>query len=109
MGGFSAPEDSVTFTFDVENLGNVDAVLSTIVNGSFNCTGTGETAVSDAAMVCNSIKTSLLYDNGDVVAVNDLLNKGKDRSLKLTLKNMATPVNKVSVTGFSLVMLYSQN
>lgn len=106
---FVTSDDSVTFVFDVENLGTIDAVLGTIFKGDLKCTGTGENAVSDAKKVCDNIQYTLKYDDGANVSANDLLNKKNHRTMKLMLKSKVSPISRVTVTGFDLMMIYHQN
>ena len=106
---FSSINDSVTFTFDVENMGTIDAVLGTVFKGDLKCVGTGDNAVLDAKNVCDNIQYTLKYDDGVEVASNDLLDKNAHRTIKLELKSKVNPVATVTVTGFDLLMLYHQN
>ena len=106
---FMSSDDSVTFVFDVENLGTIDAVLGTISKGELKCVGTGQNAVLDAKSVCDSIQYTLKYEDGANVSLNDLLDKGDRRTIKLMLKSTANPTSMVTVTGFNVAMIYHQN
>ena len=106
---FHGSGDSVTFTFDVENRGTIDAILGTIFKGSLKCTGTGSNALKDANDVCENLRYQLKYNDGKSVSNNDLLNKGSSRTVKLVLTSKASPVNAVTVTGFNMAMIYHQN
>ena len=101
--------DSVAFTFDVENIGSLDAILGTVLKGNLKCSGVGEKAKEDAAYVCSHIDYSLQYEDGTPVASNDLLNKDSHRTLRLILKSKVAPSNPVTVSGFQVAMFYHQN
>lgn len=109
----SAPGDSVTFRFDVENMGTLDATLGTIFHGDFQCNGVGVNALNDAKLVCDSLKYTLKYEDGTNALKNDLLNAGSSRKLELKIlfdeKSKKLPSNSVVVSGFRLVMVYNQN
>ncbi len=106
---FSSAGDSVTFVFDVENQGNIDAMLGTIFQGNLKCVGTGSNALKDANAVCDNIRYQLKYHDGKTVANNDLLNKGSSRRVSLILTSKASPTNTVTVSGFNMAMIYHQN
>lgn len=102
-------DDSVTFIFDVENIGTIDAVLGTVFKGDLKCIGSGGTAVLDAKNVCDNIQYSVKYDDGVEVSDNDLLDRDTRRTIKLELKSKVAATAPVTVTGFDLLMLYHQN
>ena len=104
----ASPGDSVTYTFDVVNDGDFDAVLTTLTKGTPTCTPT--------ATLCNYLTYTLKYtSNNRDVAENDTLLKGetKNMTLKLTLDpNMpasALSSTELSVSGLGITLLYSQN
>lgn len=106
---FSKEKDSVSFIFEVENNGSLDAILSTIYKSKFTCTGVGSNASIDAANVCSHIKYSLKYDDGRDVSINDLLNQGSRRKIKLTITSNVTPQNIVTVNNLNMILIYHQN
>lgn len=110
---FSAPGDSVTFRFDIENLGTLDATLGTVFYGGFQCVGTGVHATKDAKLVCDSLKYTLKYEDGTSAFKNDLLNAGSSRKMELKIvydsKSNSVPHSSVAVSGFRVVLVYNQN
>ena len=102
----ASPGDSVTYTFDVVNDGDFDAVLTTLTKSAPTCSG--------GATLCNYLSYTLKYTNGAEVAENDILLQGqtKNMTLKLTLDpNMpasALPSSEVSVSNLGITLLYSQ-
>ena len=102
-----SPGDSITYTFDVVNDGDFDAVLSTLTKNNPTCTPT--------ATLCNYLKYELKYTiNQAPVMVNDILKKNevKNMTLKLTLDPnvpaSALPNTEISISGLGVTLLYSQ-
>ena len=81
------PGDSVKYTFDVVNNGDMDAYISTYIkSNTLSCTGTGSNAVSDANLVCSNLTYTLTYtDTGSEVRLNDKLSSGQTRNMTLKL------------------------
>lgn len=71
------PGDSVTYTFVVENNGDIDAIIDEFTMGDPKCTGTGTNATSDAEMVCTNLVYTLTNDSdtGTPVEVGQTLGK----------------------------------
>ena len=105
------PGDSVTFTFDVSNNGNMDAVLGTLTKGKPECIGSGSSAMQDASIVCNNIKYTFTYDDNSEIKIGDFLEKGSIKKLKLALtyEGEELPNNDVTITGLDINMIYDQN
>ena len=104
----ATPGDSVTYTFDVVNGGDFDAILTTLTKSAPTCSG--------GAVLCNYLSYTLKYtSNNRDVAENDTLLVGqtKNMTLKLTLDpNMpasALPSSEVSVSNLGITLLYSQD
>lgn len=101
---FKKPGDSVSYTFDVKNGGGIDAKVSTISIGTPSC-GLQTT-------LCNDIVYTLKYANGDSIGVDDELNAGQSRKLKLTISYKASSTQivteDVNVTGLDSMIVYSQ-
>lgn len=69
------PGDSVTYTFDVSNQGNIDAKILSYSLGNLNST---------SADINNyNIEGKLTYSDGTAVSQNDKLGKGETKGLKL--------------------------
>ena len=114
--------DSVTYTFDIENNGSIDAKLTSYVLGTPSCEGTAPTALADEAIVCSSnLLYTLKYVSGDLstngltagnnVAINDMLKKQTTVkvALKLEFSGAATvlPTNTVQISGLDSYFIYS--
>ena len=104
----SSPGDSVTYTFDVVNGGDFDAVLTTLTKSAPTCSG--------GATICNYLSYTLKYtSNNSDVAENDTLLVGqtKNMTLKLMLNSntpsSALPSTEVSVSNLGITLLYSQD
>ena len=104
----ASPGDSVTYTFDVVNDGNFDAVLTTLTKSNPNCTPT--------ATLCNYLTYTLKYTEDDIdVAENDELLAGETKNMRLVLTLRSdTPASALSntdlsVNGLGITLLYSQN
>jgi len=107
------PGDSVTYTFDVTNLGNIDAELSSITPLAPTCVGTGAAATADATLVCNNIAYTLTYTaNGAPVQASDTLNAGQTRNMTLRLVYSSTatqlPAALVNINSLDITKVYVQ-
>ena len=117
------PGSSVTYTFDIENTGTLDAILTSYVLGTPSCTGTtGDSKLTDEALVCSSNLTyTLKYLSGDLttngltagnaVAVNDLLKKQTSVKVELKLEfsssATANPEQAVAIDGLDSYLIYT--
>ena len=117
------PGSSVTYTFDIENTGTLDAELTSYVLGTPVCTGTtGDSKTADEAIVCSDDLTyTLTYVSGDLasngvtagddIAIGDTLLK--DTTVKVQLKlefsSAATelPLAAVDIEGLDSYLIYS--
>ena len=104
----ASPGDSVTYTFDVVNDGNFDAILTTLTKSTPTCT--------PSATLCSYLTYTLKYtsDNTNVAADDELLaGETKNMTLVLTLRSdtpaSALSSTELSVTGLGITLLYSQN
>ena len=104
----ASPGDSVTYTFDVVNDGNFDAVLTTLTKSTPTCTPT--------ATLCNYLSYTLKYtSNNRDVAENDKLLVGETKNMTLKLEldsNMpasALSNTELSVSDLGITLLYSQD
>ena len=96
------PGDSVTYTFDVENKGTINAKISELVKAAKpTCTGTGAAATADAKIICDGLTYTLTYtDGGAAVAKEDTLNANqtKNLTLKLAFESDSLPADDVSIS-----------
>ena len=104
----ASPGDSVTYTFDVVNDGNFDAVLTTLTKSTPTCT--------PSATLCNYLIYTLKYtSNNRDVAENDKLLVGETKNMTLKLEldsNMpasALSNTELSVGDLGITLLYSQD
>ena len=126
LGTFEArltrPGDSVVFTFDVTNAGDINARIGTLLRngvagGMPTCVGqaTDPTdALADAALVCGNLVYTLTYTaGGATVAVDDTLTAGQTRNLTLRLAIPDTvtqqPTDDVLINGLGITIIYVQN
>lgn len=107
------PGDSVTYTFDVENKGTIDAKITNLVKAAKpTCTGTGEAATNDAKIICDGLTYTLTYtSDGKAVAQNDTLKKNetKNLTLKLAFESDSLPANDVSISDLGITITYGQD
>ena len=110
---FKAPGDSVTFKFNVTNDGSINAKLSSFTTITIgNVTSSSSSDTSNLSTFKNQISASLTYADGTAIAVNDTLNAGQTKSLKLvlTFSSSATtlPVGTLTIPLVQSTMVYSQ-
>lgn len=108
LGTLKAPGDTITYTFDIVNAGDINAKLGSINIGKPTCTAT-DSAVATA--VCNNLTYTLTYDDGSTITEGDLLNKGVTKKAKLVISSKDTAViasQDVSVNGISATFTYNQ-
>ncbi len=107
------PGDSVTYTFDVENKGTINAKISELVKAAKpTCTGTGAAAAADAKIICDGLTYDLTYtDGGAAVAKEDTLNANetKNLTLKLAFESNSLPADDVSISDLGITITYAQN
>lgn len=118
IGTLKAPGDSITYTFDIENAGDINAIIDTVTGGqSFTCTSATK-SVADA--VCKDLTYSIKYTDGNAtIAKGDQLAKAtntstptkKNVTLTLTYKSTATTLasEDVTVTADPMTITYVQD
>lgn len=107
------PGDSVVYTFDVLNVGTLDAQLNTFTMATPTITGTGDAAAADAQIVRDNLVYTLTYDNGDPISTGATLAKTNGTaSFKLTIAYKADatelPAATVNITGMDVTFVYGQ-
>lgn len=111
---FTTPGDTVSFTFEVANLGTFNAELAAMSIPVPTCTGYGDNSANDAANVCKNLVYSLTYEDDSALNIHDSLNVEEVRKLKLTLtyKESITdtelPHDDVTVSNLAITLDYSQ-
>jgi len=107
-----APGDSVTYTFDVTNAGQIDAKLSSVTMKTPTVTGTGSSASADKTLVEGNYTYALTYNDGTAISQNDALGAGATKTIKLvvTYKSSATslPAGDVTISGLGATLTYAQ-
>lgn len=118
IGTLKAPGDSITYTFDIENAGDINAIIDTVTGGQrVTCTSATQ-SVADA--VCKDLTYSIKYTDGNTtIAKGDQLAKAtnsstptkKNVTLTLTYKSTATTVasEDVTVTADPMTITYVQD
>ena len=107
------PGDSITYTFDIVNAGDLDATLSyydIASRSNFVCSSNDQTS---ANIACNNLIYTLKYtSNNNNINRNDTLLAGETKNLTLTIKydENATevPTLDVQITGLDSRFTYSQ-
>ena len=108
-----APGDSVSYTFDVENSGTINAIIDSVTLPNISTVSmTGSTA--DVSLVRSNLQFSLVYtSNNKAPAKGDTLAAGetKNMTLKITYNASATnlPSAAVTVSGLDAHIDYKQN
>ncbi len=102
--------DSITYTFDVVNDGDFDAKITSINIPTPTCTKTIAGVNQDASLVCSNLSYTLKYSNGTSVALNDTLNAGVTKTLKLSLSysSQSEPMADVEISNLGISITYTQ-
>ena len=111
---FYTPGDSLTYTFDVTNQGDFDAILYNLTKSAPTCNSSDSNA--SANRVCSHLTYTLKYtsNNQDVAEGNTLLvGETKNMTLKLVY-NLDTPASDlpdvdVVVSSLGIRLQYNQN
>ncbi len=119
------PGDSVTYTFDIDNSGTMDAILQTMSMADpaaldpadrLVCTGgTGPNGATDAANVCGDLTYTLTYAaDSSSVAANNTLAASEIKTVNLTLTydpadDTTLPVEAVTVSNLDIILTYVQD
>ena len=112
VGVLSVPGDSIVYTFDIVNKGNIPAILSAApVISTPTCTSTD--TVSATNICANDLVYTLIYADGSQINNGDTLAAGETKKAKLTLslKNEMTyvPSADVAISNIAATLNYSQN
>lgn len=115
------PGDSVEYTFDVANAGDMNAVLNAITINTGSGLSCASAAGQDVAnRVCAKLNYTLKYADGTAVAVGDTLAKAnagvattRTMKLKLEFDSSATsadlPSKDVTISGLAVILSYGQD
>lgn len=116
------PGSSAAFTFNIDNSGYLDSILTSYVLGTPICEGKNETKLLDESIVCSeNLVYNLKYVSGDLainnlvagndVALYDQLKKQTSVKVELKLEYLSStdnlPKNKVTITGLNSYLIYS--
>ena len=97
---FNEPSDSISYTFDIVNDGEMDAKLTTLSIPKPQCTGTG-----------SNLNYSLTYMNNEALRIGDVLKRNSSVKVKITLlyEGNELPFEKVNISNLGITLIYSQN
>lgn len=115
------PGDAVRYTFNVENNGSLDAVISEISKNTPTCTGLASNPTDKAAdesMVCNNLIYTLTNNtySGASVAIGDTLFKKSGTATEQTMvinieypsSILTIPSDRVLITIPQVIISYEQ-
>lgn len=107
---FSSIYDSILYTFDVINMGGLDAEVSSIQISNPICKGILSNSEQDASVACESIKIDLTYSDGTKISKGDVLKSKENRTLnlKISYKGSKLPLNDVDISNLNIAIIYSQ-
>lgn len=95
--------DTVTYTFDVKNAGQVNAKLTTLTPKT--------PTVSGGTLAEGAYTYTLTYQGGNAVKVNDTLSAGETKNMVLTIKlanNATLPTADAVISGLGYTLVYTQ-
>ena len=118
------PGDSVTLYFDVENNGDINGEISSIINSTPVCTSsTGNE--QDASLICDNLEVTIKYSTGTSISAGDIINtenttcySGRnygyyETTLMVTVKlkdsMTSVPTSSVNLTNMKHDIIYSQS
>lgn len=93
---FNKPGDSVTYTFDIVNNGEIDAELNNFVLGTPVC--------ESEPTFCNNIEYTLTYSNGTPIKVGDYLDAGDSKNVTMKI-GLSRDLTKMSNTNLDVTNL----
>lgn len=107
---FYKNNDSITYTFKVANDGDFDAKLTSINIPTPTCTKTLAGVNSDATNTCSNLSYTLKYSDDTNLQLNDTLNAGTYRTLKLKLEytSATEPTADVEISNLGISLTYTQ-
>ena len=117
------PGDSVTLYFRVNNAGDINGEVKSIVNSTPTCTSsTGNT--QDANLICSNLDVSIAYETGTDISVGDVINTNSYTCYKnqttaydaaiirvdISLKDSMTsvPTSDVTISNMKHDIIYGQ-
>ncbi len=114
---FKNPGDSVKYTFEMKNGGNIDARLVEFTKGNPTCkeatdeldSRSDEEKNADSTLVCGNLEYTVKYEDGKDVSVNDVVNSDSSKKVVLTITykdNSRAANGSVNVMVPSLTMLF---
>lgn len=100
------PGDSVSYTFDIVNSGDINAKLGSLVLATPSCGGNQS--------ACSKLEYYVKYTTGNTTPqIGDTLNKNSSVNATLTIKykenDPLSTENDISVSGLSVTFMYAQN
>ena len=110
----TTPGDSISYKVTVKNAGTFNAKLSSITVPKPTCESSAASAEDDKKNVCEHLEYQITYAEGGAINLNDELNAGATRELKLTLKYKEDitaeelPKDDVTITNLQVTLIYAQ-
>lgn len=105
------PGDGIAYTFDVTNVGTIDASLAILTKSLKPVCTSNSNVDADAKIVCDGLTYTLTYtDTGTAVSQGDNLDKGmtKNLTLKLDYNSNELPSDDVTISGLGITLNYEQ-
>ena len=110
----TSPGDTISFTFDIVNDGNYDALITSVDVDTPECDVNGDQTDTSAVNMCKNLTYSLTYSSGATVQTNDMLYAKDKLTLKVTLSfndisdpNLL-PKSDVSISGLGITINFEQ-
>ena len=107
IGTLKAPGDSITYTFDIVNAGDINASITNVTTPTLTC----KIGENPETTVCNNLEYSIKYSDGNAISVGDDLAKGATKPVTLTITSKNTDViasQDVTVTASPMTITYGQ-
>ena len=114
LGTLKAPGDSITYTFDVKNAGNINAKITSVTPTTPGLTCTPVSASGNqatATAVCKGLTYTIQYtDGGKAPAVGDTLTAGQTKgiTMKVTKTDNTVASEDITVTAATMTINYGQ-
>lgn len=107
IGTLKAPGDSITYTFNIVNAGDINASITNVTTPTLTC----KIGENPETTVCNNLEYSIKYSDGNAISVGDDLAKGATKPVTLTISSKDTSViasQDVTVTASPMTITYGQ-
>lgn len=115
IGTLKAPGDSITYTFDIENAGSINAKISSITAPKLTC---APVASGGSQTVANNVCANLTYtieytsESPKTIAVGNKLTAGASKNITLKIVNSSNATlasEDIAVTASPMIINYAQD